>query len=99
MTWSSDLDAEISQADWKKVCQDAQSQTINTKLKLLQFKWIMHTYVTPTLLHCFDNNNSDFCNKCSKKEGTLLHCLWSCPKIKKFWEKIIETDIISVQLS
>lgn len=33
--------------------------SINTRLKLMQFKWIMHTYITPSLLHHFDNNHPD----------------------------------------
>lgn len=60
----------------------------------------MRTYITPALLHRFDNKNSDFCIKCTEEEGTLFHCLWSCPKILTFWEKVIQTtsDIISVKL-
>ena len=72
LAWSSDFDAEISQVDWKTVCQKTQSQTINTRLELLQFRWFMRTYITPARLHRFDNNHSDFCIKCSEEEGTLL---------------------------
>ena len=68
---SSGLDIEISQVDCKTVFQDAQSQTFNTRLKLLLFKWIMRTYITPALLHHFDNKNSDFCIKCTEEEGTM----------------------------
>ena len=58
---SNNLNTEISQGEWKTVCQDAHSHTINTRLKLLQFKWIMRTYITPALLHRFDYKNSGFC--------------------------------------
>ena len=97
LAWSNDLNIEISQAEWKTVCQDAHN---HARLKLLQFKWIMRTYITPAPLHHFDNKNSDCCIKCPEEEGTLFHCLWSCPKILTFWEKAIQTtsDIISVKL-
>ena len=100
LAWSNDLGTEISQVDWQTVCHDVQSQTINTRLKLLQFKWIMRTYITPALLHRFDSNNPDFCIKCREEEGTLFHCLWSCPKVKTFWTNITQTisEIISVKL-
>lgn len=32
-----------------------------------------------------------------KSSGTLLHCLWSCPRIFKFWEEVIQT-ISSISL-
>ena len=101
LTWSRDLGVEIIEDEWKRVCHDAQTQTINTRYKLLQFKWIMRTYITPeSLLHRFDNNNPDVCIKCGLEEGILFHCLWSCPNIKSFWEKVIETisDVICTVL-
>lgn len=49
LEWSHDLSREISEVDWKTVCQTAQTQTINTRFKLIQFKWIMCTYITPYL--------------------------------------------------
>ena len=60
----------------------------------------MCTYVTPALLHRFDNKNSDLCIKCTEEEGRLFHCLQSCPKIFTFWEKVIQitSDIIYVKL-
>lgn len=35
--WRKDLNEEISMTDWKEVCRDAQMQTVNTRLKLLQY--------------------------------------------------------------
>ncbi|KAG9283901.1 WD repeat-containing protein 3 isoform X1 [Astyanax mexicanus] len=100
MKWSSDMGTEISEDDWKMLCHTAQTQTINTRFKLIQYKWIMRTYMTPSLLHRFNNNNPDLCNKCGLEEGTLYHCLWTCPKIREFWEKVIDrvSDISSTRL-
>ncbi len=33
--------------DW----MEAQSQTMNTRLKPLQYKWLMRIYITPAELH------------------------------------------------
>ena len=49
LAWSRDLDVEIAEDERKRVCHDAQTQTINTRYKLLKFKWIMRTYITPSL--------------------------------------------------
>lgn len=47
----------------------------------------MRTYITPTKLNQFNKDISDLCVKCGTK-GSLLHCLWLCPKIE-FWNDII----------
>ena len=26
--------------------------------------------------------------KCNNDKGTLFHCLWTCPRIKEFWEEV-----------
>lgn len=41
MGWSGDLGTEISQEDWKSICNKTHTQTINSRLRLLQYKWIM----------------------------------------------------------
>lgn len=72
LAWGSDLDTEITKVD-----HEAQVQNINTRFRLLQYKWIIRTYVTLSLLHHFDpiiQTNAD--------KDTLFSCLWDCPRIK-----------------
>ncbi len=73
---------EITEGEWRRICHNAQSQTINTRFKLIQFQGIMCTY-THSWLHRSDNHNPDLCIKCGQEEGMLFHCLWSCPQMKK----------------
>ena len=42
----------------------------------------------------------DLCNRCGEDKGTLFHCIWSCPKIKEFWEevRVIIQEILSIRL-
>lgn len=51
--WKNDLHLDISVEDWEKTCLLAQTQTINTRCKLLHCKWLFRTYITPVKLHCF----------------------------------------------
>lgn len=62
---------------------------MNTRLKLLQYKWLMRIYKTP-----------DTCFRCSDFKGKLYHCIWECEEVKKFWkdvegmiEKILDINI------
>jgi hypothetical protein len=39
------MQEDISSEDWGMICSRAQIQTINTRLRLLQYSWIMRTYI------------------------------------------------------
>lgn len=67
------------------ICAEAHRQTTNTRLRLLQYNWLMRTYITPAKLHQFNNNIPDICIKCEQSKGTLLHCMWNCKEIATFW--------------
>ena len=47
LAWSDDLKTDISVEDWEGVYLKAQTQSIKTQFKLIQFKWLMRTYITP----------------------------------------------------
>lgn len=44
--WKNDLQENISVEDWEEACLYAQTQTINTRFQLLQYKWLLRTYIT-----------------------------------------------------
>lgn len=39
--WRNDLNEDISKEEWEEVCAKAQSRTSNTRLKVLQYNWLM----------------------------------------------------------
>lgn len=73
-----------------RCARKAQLLTINTSLRLIQYNWIMRTYITPDRLNKMNLNIPDICVKCNFKKGTLFHCHWDCPEIRKFWNKVIK---------
>lgn len=57
-----------------------QSQTTDSRMKLLRHERLMRTYMTREKL-----------NKCSPvipdtENGTLIHCAWDCPKLVAVWK-------------
>jgi len=68
----------------------AQNNSINTRLKLIQYKWLMRVYITPAKLHHISPNIPDVCVKCLTEKGTLIHFLWECSKILVFWENVVK---------
>lgn len=98
--WKEDIEEEISLEDWSEACKEAQRQTVNSSLKLIQYKWLMRTYITPVKLHKFNDNIPDTCIKCNEARGTLYHCIWECLKVKSFWQDVINMidQIVSKKL-
>ena len=88
--WMNDLQINISEEDWSEICSGAQRLTINTHLKLIQYNWIMRTYITPERLNKMNPNIPDLCVKCNVEKGTLFHCFWNCPEIRKFWNEVVK---------
>lgn len=48
-----------------KKCLKIHTQTISTRLRMIQFNWIMRTYLCPVQLNKFDPNIPDLCYKCT----------------------------------
>lgn len=57
---------------------------------MIQFNWIMWTYISPVQLNKFDPNILDLCYKCNSHQGTLYHGLWECDEIQKFWSSVLK---------
>lgn len=87
--WRTDLNVDITDQEWSQACLLAQTQSINTNSKLLQFKWLSRLYITPVKLHHFNPNIPDTCLKCRDFKGTLFHCMWECQYIFSFWGQIM----------
>ena len=99
--WKEDLQTEVSEEQWEKACAGVQTKSINARLKLIHYKWLMRMYVTPVELNGYNKNIPDTCTKCMESKGTLFHCLWQCRKIRMFWEEVRVTieRIISKQIT
>lgn len=49
--WREDLQEDIPIEKWEEACSQAYLRTTNTRLKVLQYNWLMRTYITPEKLH------------------------------------------------
>lgn len=98
--WRSDMETDILVEEWNNSCILAQKQTINTRFRLVQYKWLFRTYITPVKLHHFNPNIPDDCVKCGKEKGTLYHCMWQCEELQIFWKQIcaLISDLIECKM-
>ena len=81
-----DLQENVTEDEWSETCSLAQTQSINTNSKLLQYKWISTLYITPAKLHRFNPNIPDTCFKCKDQKRYLI----SCQNILFFWRKVLD---------
>uniref|UniRef100_A0A3P9J7K4 Reverse transcriptase domain-containing protein n=1 Tax=Oryzias latipes TaxID=8090 RepID=A0A3P9J7K4_ORYLA len=86
--WNEDLKTTLSKEDWELACSKVHKQIISTRFRVLQYKWLMRTYITPAQLNRYNSNIPDICCKCAVAKGTLFHCMWQCPEIRLFWEEV-----------
>ena len=70
--WREDLQEAIPIEKWGEACSKAQSRTTNTRLKLLQYNWLMRTYITPETLNRYNSAITDVCIKYEKEKGTFF---------------------------
>lgn len=89
LAWCQDINENITEDEWQSICLKAQTQTINMRFKLNQYKWIMRVSITPELLHKSNPNIPDQCIKCNPDIGTLYHCLWKCPQVQIFGKRVL----------
>ncbi len=71
---------DISVDDWNKIGLNAQTQTLNSRLRILQYNWVMRTYITPIRLNTFNPNIPDLCFKCGKLRGFSIYFLSNASK-------------------
>ncbi len=72
VAWGTDLQYDFSDSEWSNVCVRAQNLSINTRFKLLQYNWVMRTYITPEKLNKCNPNIPDACFKYKKFKGMFF---------------------------
>lgn len=60
--WNDDLSLCIDENDWARACTKEHSISINSRLRILQYKWLMRLYATPVQVNKY-NNIPDTCIK------------------------------------
>lgn len=87
--WDRDLDWEIPEIDWKKLCASWYCYSRETQSQLICYKILNRSYWTPSKLARLKLRNSDICWRCNRKVGTLVHMLYDCDKTNDMWNEII----------
>lgn len=86
--WEMTLDRTFTQAQHRQIVNLALKSSISTRIQETNFKIMTRCYRTPSLLNKYFPEIPDKCWRCQEERGTLLHVLWSCPKLEYFWRDV-----------
>lgn len=82
--WEKGTGCVFEEEEWTKTISNTGKFIRECKGKLTQYKIVYRYYWTPVRLNRMGLMNS-LCWKCQNDSGTLMHCLWECPVISRFW--------------
>lgn len=91
LQWEADLGHPITDKQWAKSCAVTHSVSLNSRHKLLHFKFLRRIYATPEKQHQIDPSRPHNCPKCGAPHADFAHLSWVCHKLQKFWIEVYST--------
>lgn len=78
-----DLHEDISMEEWEEACNKVQSRTTKTRLELLQYNWLMQSFLTPQKLNRYNRAQLISVPNVRRKRVHLFIVLGSVPVYSK----------------
>ena len=78
----------IANEDWKKIYLLPRKVTLDTRLRIFQYKILHNVLYLNKILHKFKKIDSPRCSFCDKEDETPLHLFFSCPRSKDLWNQL-----------
>lgn len=91
-TWSRDLGTSVEDVCWTTIWKNLDNTSKNPNHKLIHFRFLHRTYLTPRKLHLMKLISSPNCELCPNRDiGSFMHMYWHCPGVVIFWKMISTT--------
>lgn len=88
--WQKDL-IDLNEDEWTRAMEILPEVSISPSQQLTQLFILHRTHYTPQKLFVWGKNASPLCPRCLVSNGSLIHMLWRCPKLHRYWEKVFMT--------
>ncbi len=89
--WEAELQQEIPPDNWKEICSEAHSVTCSNSWREFKWKTIIRFFRTPQTTAKINPSAPSHCwRNCGAHLGNYTHIFWSCPKLEKFWQEILQ---------
>ena len=90
-SWEADIHLGTETIDWDAVWGNVFRSSKNPNHQLIHYKICHRTYLTPRKRHLMGLAPNPYCTFCSQGAlGTLMHALWECPDVQRFWVKVVD---------
>lgn len=86
--WEADV-GEITDYQWKKILEFGPLVSVSPSQQASHLLLLHRAYYTPKRLHKFGNRQDDKCPRCLDT-GDLIHMMWRCPKLARYWGVIVK---------
>ena len=88
--WERELETSLEDDRWNSLYDNFRKKVKPTKLQYMQYKILTRTLVTNVKRNKWDSKVDPNCTFCNSHLETIDHLLWSCEKVTKFREKVVQ---------
>lgn len=88
--WEADL-GPIGGEQWEEALQAVNTCSLNVSQKISQLYILLRVHCTPVKLSKMGKTPNLMCGKCRAVPGDLIHHLWRCPKLHRYWTEVLAT--------
>lgn len=98
--WEMEMGAVIPMESQVELWVEVMPSLRSSYQRLILFKTFYDMYLTPHKMKKWDLTNEGGCPRCKNQEGTLVHLIWKCTKLHKYWKDIaqIVANIVKKQI-
>lgn len=65
--------------------------SLNVAQKVSQLYIVLRVHYTPLRLHKMGRQPDPLCGRCGRHQGDLIHLLWRCLKLHRYWSTVLGT--------
>lgn len=81
--------SELTYAQWNGIVASIDLLFLLAAQKRTPLYIIHRPYYTPKRLFQFGRRTEAFCPRCRATTGDLIHMLWRCPKLYRYWKGVL----------
>ena len=87
--WAMEMEREITDKEWDDALTRIHTSTYSTSGRETSLKVLHYWYYTPARIQKWNRDSHGRCWRGCGQTGTLIHLLWNCPKLVRYWDQIL----------
>ena len=85
LKWESEFNVELSESDWRSICDTQHSTTSSRTWREFGWKNLMRFFITPKI-KSKQRGEQQYCwRECGCSSANHSHIFWLCDKVQAFW--------------